>query len=395
LAGGPIWAVIFAVAAVGGWVMYYLESQAEGGRQEAEARARAAREEMAARQQTLQERLQAARETAEELRQRLRQQADDDDTAQLRRRVERLEAERERLREALDASRGDRRNLQEKLSSARTERDRLQARLQERGRQEGRIEDELGELVDQRRALEERLDTARADREATAAEREALQERVSEAGREVAEKKEELAAARARIDAIRRETEAAADKVEGLQAEVQRLKAEKERQAREFDRLQKALKEELANKRIRLEKLEQGRAVIAVDARVLFDSGSAWVQPRGERVLQQIARLLNAFPDRRIRVAGHTDAMPIGPNLEDRYPSNWELSTARASAAVRYLEWAGGVDPKRMAAMGYAENRPVARNDKRAGRARNRRIEIQLLPAEPRQRVRVVEPDGR
>lgn len=384
-AGGPIWAVIFAVAAIGGWVMYYIESQATS----------AAREELTQRQAALEERLQSARETTEEFRQRLEQaERGTGEAKALRQRVERLETERERLREALETSRGERRTLQERLAAAQNERDRLQSELRERGRQEARLKDELGSLIDRRQALQERLDSPDAGAPAPGG-REALQRQLTEAGREVTEKRGELAAARERIEAIRAEAKTAASEVERLQAEVERLKAEKARQAREFERLQKALKEELASQEVRIEALQKGRAVIEVDARVLFDSGSAWIQPRGERVLQQIGQLLNAFPDRPIRVAGHTDTMPIGPNLADRYPSNWELSTARASAAVRYLEWAAGVDPERMAATGYAENRPVASNDRREGRARNRRIEIQLLPAEAGQPVRVVKPDAR
>jgi chemotaxis protein MotB len=117
--------------------------------------------------------------------------------------------------------------------------------------------------------------------------------------------------------------------------------------------------------------------------KVLFDSGKAEIKITGRRVLDKISKnLLNKYPDRQIRVEGHTDNVPIGPELKSKFPTNWELSTARATSAVRYLQEQGGVDPKRLSAVGYSEYHPIASNDTPEERAKNRRIEIILLPPE-------------
>ncbi len=76
---------------------------------------------------------------------------------------------------------------------------------------------------------------------------------------------------------------------------------------------------------------------------------------------------------------GHTDNVPIGPAIIDKFPTNWELSTARATTVVRYLQ-ERGVNPGYLSAEGYSEYRPVAPNDTEEGKSKNRRIEIVLIP---------------
>ncbi|HSH70991.1 MAG TPA: OmpA family protein, partial [Deferrisomatales bacterium] len=90
--------------------------------------------------------------------------------------------------------------------------------------------------------------------------------------------------------------------------------------------------------------------------------------------------------DRGTLVEGHTDDVPIRGVLAQRFPTNWELSAARALSVVRFLQEVGGVDPARLAAAGYGEYRPAVPNDSAENRARNRRIELKLVPlpqAEP------------
>ncbi|MCX8107821.1 MAG: flagellar motor protein MotB [Verrucomicrobiae bacterium] len=114
----------------------------------------------------------------------------------------------------------------------------------------------------------------------------------------------------------------------------------------------------------------------------MFDSGEATLKPEGEEILLRIASVLSQFPGRQVHVIGHADNVPIRASARHRYPSNWELSTARATAAVRFLCERGGVDPRRIGAVGYGEFRPVADNNTADGRAKNRRIEIVVLPDE-------------
>ena len=113
---------------------------------------------------------------------------------------------------------------------------------------------------------------------------------------------------------------------------------------------------------------------------ILFNSGSAEIKPAGKTVLSLIADSLNDYPDRAISVEGHTDNLPIHNNR--RFASNWELSSARSLAAVRYFQQQKKVDPRRLKAVGYGQYRPLTDNGAAEGRRLNRRIEIKLLPVE-------------
>jgi chemotaxis protein MotB len=107
---------------------------------------------------------------------------------------------------------------------------------------------------------------------------------------------------------------------------------------------------------------------------VLFDSGSAVVKPGGRPTLEQIGRIIDQEGTHPVQVEGHTDDRPIATS---QYPSNWQLSGARAAAVVQQLNGAG-VSGKRMSLAGYAAQHPVAGNATPAGRAQNRRVEIIL-----------------
>jgi chemotaxis protein MotB len=128
---------------------------------------------------------------------------------------------------------------------------------------------------------------------------------------------------------------------------------------------------------VRLTQLPRGLAV-EISASVLFAPGQAVLQPDSISALEAVAKVLTTTEDP-IQVEGHTDNLPIAST---QFPSNWELSTARASSVVR-LFVANGVAPSRLTAMGYADNRPVEGNDTLEGRARNRRVTLMIIPAPP------------
>lgn len=176
--------------------------------------------------------------------------------------------------------------------------------------------------------------------------------------------------------------EAERDRAQALERRLEDARAQQEaalEQARsERADLVAALQGELASKVIALEEA-QGRLTVSIVDRVLFPSGEVSLSPRGREMLARVGAVLARAGDRRILVEGHTDAVPIGPELRDRFPSNWELSSARATAVVRYLV-ATGLPPDRLSAAGRADTEPVASNDSEDGRRRNRRIEIMLLP---------------
>lgn len=123
--------------------------------------------------------------------------------------------------------------------------------------------------------------------------------------------------------------------------------------------------------------LRDGRMVLQLPNDVLFDSAKVDIKPAGKGALKQLASVLRTLDDRRFQVAGHTDNVPIQTS---RYPSNWELSTARAVEVTRFLV-AEGVEPRKLSAAGYGEFDPVAENETGQGRAKNRRIEISLVPS--------------
>jgi len=114
---------------------------------------------------------------------------------------------------------------------------------------------------------------------------------------------------------------------------------------------------------------------LSFEDQVLFNFGRAAINPAGFALLDQIAAVLSKMPYA-VRVEGHTDNVPIQTR---RFPSNWELSVARAVNVVKYFAEVSNIDPKRLSAVGYGESRPVASNDTPPNRAKNRRVEILLL----------------
>ncbi len=148
---------------------------------------------------------------------------------------------------------------------------------------------------------------------------------------------------------------------------------------RTHEELTKSLQAEIAKGDIKIKQVRDRLTINMVD-RVLFDSGQSQVKPAGLKVLKQVSDILKNVPDKQIRIEGHTDDVPIGARLKGRFPTNWELSTARATSVVRYLIEEGGVDRASLSAVGYADTRPLAGNDTEEGRTANRRIEIALYP---------------
>ena len=138
-----------------------------------------------------------------------------------------------------------------------------------------------------------------------------------------------------------------------------------------------SLKEEIEAEEIELVELEDTLKVVFID-KILFDSGSVEINQKGQKILLVVADSIRANKDQNLLVEGHTDNTPLSPALKERFPSNWELSTARAAAVVRFLQKEGQLQPERLSARGYSYYRPVASNQIKEGRHQNRRIEIIL-----------------
>lgn len=124
---------------------------------------------------------------------------------------------------------------------------------------------------------------------------------------------------------------------------------------------------------------ERGLVVTVVTDEVLFAPGSADLAPQGRSVLDSLVPALKRF-DNPLAIEGHTDHIPISTG---RFPSNWELSTARATSVLRYLVDTHGFQATRMTAAGYGEYRPIGDNNTIEGRAANRRVELVVLADVP------------
>jgi chemotaxis protein MotB len=141
------------------------------------------------------------------------------------------------------------------------------------------------------------------------------------------------------------------------------------------------LKSEIEKQQIKISEKDGKISLTFVD-KILFPSGFAGLTPEGLAVMDRVGKILKEANDKTIRVEGHTDNQKI-TGLKHVYPTNWELSTARATTVVRFLQENSGVPPERLEAVGYSEYRPVADNATPEGRSQNRRIEIVLAPVVP------------
>ena len=168
-----------------------------------------------------------------------------------------------------------------------------------------------------------------------------------------------------------------------LEARVAEVSQEKEdeisRLKGTYETLMADMKEEIEQGQIKITQLADRLSVSMVD-KILFPSGEADITPEGLEILDRVGKVLKNTEGKIIRVEGHTDNVPIHPNLQKKFPTNWELSTARATNVVRFLQDKVGIQGTRLQVIGMSEYSPVADNKTPEGRSQNRRIEITLLP---------------
>ncbi len=169
-----------------------------------------------------------------------------------------------------------------------------------------------------------------------------------------------------------------------LEKEIATLKQAKEEQVQKvsstYESLLEKMKSEISKGQVTISELKGKLTVNMVDS-ILFDSGKAEVKEGGLEILRKVISILKDVNDKSIRIEGHTDDVQIVGALAKRYPTNWELSAARAINVARYLQ-SQKIDPGQLSAVAYGEWKPVATNDTAEGKAKNRRIEIILVPKE-------------
>jgi len=141
------------------------------------------------------------------------------------------------------------------------------------------------------------------------------------------------------------------------------------------DKVSELIKKENLNGEVEVT-LEERGIVISIRAQVAFKPGSADIEPEAKKTILDIGKILQSVPGNQIRVEGHTDTDPINT---PRFPSNWELSGARAVNVLRLLVDGGGISPKIISAVGYGEYRPKVPNTTPANKAINRRVNIVIV----------------
>lgn len=174
-------------------------------------------------------------------------------------------------------------------------------------------------------------------------------------------------------------TEEKEQKIRELTETIKRLEAKREKEVTEvrtiYDGLLDQLKEEIHRGEIQIRQLSDRLSINVVD-KVFFDSGQAEIKEAGLKVLTKVGKALEAIKEKKIQIVGHTDNVPIQGQLAKKFPTNWELSSARAIAVVRFLQEKVGIEGSLVSAVAYSEYQPVASNETSEGRSLNRRIEI-------------------
>lgn len=286
-----------------------------------------------------------------------------------------LEARAADLGARLQSETARREALEGELAALSAQAARLSDELSRGQAREANIQGQLGACLDREAGLRADLDLARRSRAAGEAQWEAERRGWNE---ERDRLMGEVAALRGRVE--QGEAEIAA-----LSLEKERLEREKREKldeiSRTYEGLVEGMKEEVQRGRVTISQLRGQLSVNLLDE-ILFDSGSATVKAEGREVLARVGEVLAGLDDKGIVIEGHTDDVKISGELARRFPTNWELSTARATSVVRYLQESAGIPPDRLSAAGFGPYRPVAPNDTAEGRARNRRIEIKLVPLE-------------
>lgn len=237
----------------------------------------------------------------------------------------------------------------------------------------------LGAQVSERdariRSLEEALAEEKAKLAALEAEKAALQAKLEGDLAGERERNRQLLDEKAALVADRTRLKGSVEEMKTALAELEARKAAAEARIAEYQSLLVRFKKLIDAGKLSV-KIVDGRMVVALATDILFASGSAQLSTDGAAAIGEVAQVLATIPERSFQVEGHTDNVPI---QTEKYPSNWELASARALTVVRTMISAG-LPATRVSAASYGEFKPTAPNDTPANKAQNRRIEIVVVP---------------
>ncbi|MCP4333691.1 MAG: OmpA family protein [Gammaproteobacteria bacterium] len=307
----------------------------------------------------------------------------------LNKRIQQLAQDQSALQGSLTEEQAARQQLLMELEAAREERLQVERALKEELQSlatvSSELEMDLRQQLAQKKALDDELDTVSSEKDQVLAELESEQERgrqlqlqIAQVTADVGQKENALSDTEQAVSQLNLQLEQTLKQQNLLKKRIDEINRQHQKDSQQFAELEQRLKRELNESRFEISQLKNRMTVIKLTSEVLFSSGSARIKPTGQKVLSVIAETLNNYPDRAINIEGHTDSVPIGK--KSQYTSNWELSTARALAAVDYFQQNKQINPKRLKIVGFGEYQPVAGNDTAADRQLNRRIEIRLLP---------------
>lgn len=204
-----------------------------------------------------------------------------------------------------------------------------------------------------------------------------LQQQKADLEQQKSAAEQDNAALKQQLAAHEQQNTAMQEHVGSLEEQKAALLAASQQRQQQYDALVLGLAKEVEKGQLQV---RQYKDMLTVDLaeQIFFDSGRATLKTGGKDVLQKVGEALKGYENKVIRVVGHTDNVPVAKALQATFPSNWELSVARATNVVRFLQEVG-IPPERMVASGRSEYDPVATNDTPEGRQKNRRIEIMLI----------------
>lgn len=376
---GVVISIVFAVIATTGWYFYYdqmqlnksvsniLKSEKDAlddevqNLQQALRDSRSLNKQLSDQNNTLKSDLTSSHEEKSNLQKNMQQE------------LERITAANAELQQELESTTTASAELKQELKRMITASTELQQQLQKQVSEQGSLNRQIATATGTSDQLAARLEQEQERRRQ-------LQQQIDEVSNDIGLKEKALSDANKNFAELNRQLEQTQQEQNKLKATVEELNRRRADDAEHFAKLKDALENELNESRVVISQLKNRMTVITLTNEVLFNSGSAEIKPAGKKVLSLIAESLNAYPERAISIEGHTDNIPIGKN--SIYESNWDLSGARALAALNFFQQKNQVSPNRLQLVGYGENHPVSSNETVEGRALNRRIEIKMLPQE-------------
>lgn len=323
-----------------------------------------------------------------------------EDLQSIRSNLAELKDEKASLSSELASTSDEMASLRSQLATAERETTRLEASVDDLTGEKDRALDDVDNLNTQLAAAEterdrqqERIETLQQQFNETSSRLEQTRQRSRTLEASMAERGSELQETRQTLDQVTTERNSLDQALGEARGRIERLDAElaEFRELAALDReqlermltaqqtLESNLDEVLENEQLDI-KREDRTVILQLSDRILFDSGSAVIKDEGIDVLKNVGNTIRTkLRGMRIQVAGHTDNIPITPG-QGAWSDNWSLSAARAVNVLQLLEEEVGIEPELLSAAGYGEHQPIAGNDTAEGRAKNRRIELVLVP---------------